>query len=132
MLRVAARRGLARTGAFDELHRCLKKWEILLVVGRIGAIDLYPFPGACDTSGLKWNDVVSRKLQFRGSRDRQPQSNPVAANASEHLVSDEVGVEAIDRSRTNTGQRKKQSVKPCLAAGLGCVDRQGMYLPLVI
>ena len=100
-------RGLARTGAFDELHRLLKKWEILLVVGRIGAVDLYPFPSACDTTGLKWNDVVPRKLQFRRSGDRQPQSNAVAANASEHFVGGEVGVEAVDRSRADAGQRKK-------------------------
>jgi len=103
----AARRRLACTGTFDELYRFLKKWEILLVVGRIGAVDLYPFPSACDTTGLKWNDVVPRKLQFRRSGDRQPQSNPVAANASEHLVSDEVSVEAVDRSRADAGQRKK-------------------------
>src|SRR5947207_2793065 len=116
---------LARPAGFDELHRRQKKGEILLVVGCIGAVDLYPLSRACHPAGLKRNDVVPRKPKLRRRGDGQAQSNPITANASEHFVGDEVGVEAVDRSRADTGEPKKQSVKLCLAAGRGCVDSQG-------
>jgi hypothetical protein len=121
-LRVKA---LTRPAAFDEIYRRLKQGKIVLIVGRIFAVDLYPLPRACQTSGLKRNYVVPGKLQFRRGGDRQAQSYPIATDASKHLVGGEVRVEAIDRSRADTGERKKQSVKMCLAAGFGSVDRQG-------
>jgi hypothetical protein len=37
---------LTGAGAFHELERGLEQLEILLVLGRVGAIDLYPLPRA--------------------------------------------------------------------------------------
>jgi hypothetical protein len=50
--------GLAGPGGFHELERRLKQLEILLVLSRIGAVDLYPFPRARHTAGLKRDDVA--------------------------------------------------------------------------
>ena len=47
---------------------------------------------------------------------RQTYANRVVTDAGEHLVGDEVGVEAIDHSGADAGKRKKQSVKLRLAA----------------
>lgn len=49
---------LAGSGAFHKLERGLKQLEILLVLSRLGAVDLYPFPGASHTAGLKRDDVA--------------------------------------------------------------------------
>ena len=49
---------LASPGGFHELERSLKQFEILLVLGRIGAVDLYPFPSAGHPAGLKRDDVA--------------------------------------------------------------------------
>jgi hypothetical protein len=125
----AAARALARAAGFDELYRLPKKREVLRVVGRIDAVYLYPFARACHPPGLKRNNVAPRKRQLRRRCNRQPQSNAVAANASEHFVGDEVSVKTVDRSQADARQRKKQSVKLCLAAGLACVESQGgVYL----
>lgn len=35
---------LAGPGGFHELERGSKQFEILLVLGRLGAVDLYPLP----------------------------------------------------------------------------------------
>ncbi len=103
----------------------MKKREILRVVGRVDAVYLYPFARARHPPGLKRNDMATRKRQFRRRGDRQPQSNAVAANASEHFVGDEVSVKTVDLSRADARERKKQSVKLCLAVGVACVDSQG-------
>ena len=75
--------------------------------------------------GLKRHDVVTRKRQFCRGGDRQAQSHAVTADASEHFVGDEVGVEAVDRSRADAREREEQSVELRLSAGLGCVGSQG-------
>jgi hypothetical protein len=49
---------LAGPGGFHELERGLKQFEILFVPGRLGAVDLYPFPRAGHTAGLKRDDVA--------------------------------------------------------------------------
>ena len=49
---------LAGPGGFHEFERGLKQFEILLVISRVGAVDLYPFPGAGHTTGLKRDDVA--------------------------------------------------------------------------
>lgn len=49
---------LAGPGGFHELERGLKQFEILLVLSRFGAVDLYPFPRAGHTAGLKRDDVA--------------------------------------------------------------------------
>jgi hypothetical protein len=49
---------LAGPGGFHELERSPKQLEILLVIGRLGAVDLYPFPRTCHAAGLKPDDVV--------------------------------------------------------------------------
>ena len=49
---------LAGSGAFHKLDRGLKQLEILLVLSRLGAVDLYPFPGASHTARLKRDDVA--------------------------------------------------------------------------
>jgi hypothetical protein len=49
---------LAAPGSFHELNRGLKQIEILLVLSRISAIYLYPFPGAGHAAGLKRNNVA--------------------------------------------------------------------------
>ena len=56
---------LSGPAGFDELNGSLEKGEILLVVGRIGAIDLDPLSRACHAARLERNEVVLRKLQFR-------------------------------------------------------------------
>ena len=53
---------LAGPAGFHELERGPKQWEILLVVGDIGAIDLYPFPGTGHTAGLKRDNIVPGEL----------------------------------------------------------------------
>ncbi|SRR5712692_2712293 len=49
---------LAGSGSFHEIERGLKQLKILLVLGHLGAVDLYPFPRTCHTARLKRNDVV--------------------------------------------------------------------------
>jgi hypothetical protein len=68
---------LPDAAAFDELNGSLKKGEILLVVGRIGAIDLDPFSCACHAARLERNDVVLGKLQFRRGGNGQAQQETI-------------------------------------------------------
>jgi hypothetical protein len=42
-----------------------------------------------------------------------------AVDAGEHLVADEVGVEAVDFSGAHARQLEQQRVDLCLAAGVG-------------
>jgi hypothetical protein len=49
---------LAGSGGFHELYRGLKQIEIFLVLSRIGAVDLYPFPRANHTARLKRDDIA--------------------------------------------------------------------------
>jgi hypothetical protein len=49
---------LSGPAGFYELQRGPKQREMLFVSGRIGAIDLYPFPCTCHTAGLKRTYVV--------------------------------------------------------------------------
>ncbi|MBV5323445.1 hypothetical protein JZU51_01600 [bacterium] len=89
---------LSGTGALDELKRSPKQFEILLIVRRVGSIDLNPLPRTCHPAGLKWNDVASRELQFGRGGGRHTQSNAVSTYTGEHLVVDEKGVNAKDDS----------------------------------
>ena len=49
---------LAGPGGFHKIERGLKQLEVLLVLSRFGAVDLYPFPRASHTAGLKRDDVA--------------------------------------------------------------------------
>src|SRR5256885_1608939 len=111
-------RPLAPAG-FYELDRGTKQFEILLVVGRILAIDLYPFPRARHTAGQKRHDVVPRKMQLGSGGGGQAQSDAGAADAGEHLVTDEIRVEAVDLARADSWELEQQSVDLCLAIRLG-------------
>ncbi len=130
--RTAAIIALARPASTYELDRRLEQRKILLVVGRIDPVDLYPFPRACHPAGLKRDDVVSRELELRRGGNGQSQSNPFAANAGKHPIGDEIGVEAADRFRGDARQFEKQSVELRLAAELGCVGGQEELALLVI
>ena len=92
---------------------------MLLVFGHVSAIDLYPFPRACHASGLKWDDVIPRELQFGRGGGRQAQADALATDAGEHLVADEIGVEAVYFSRTRAREFEEQSVDLRLAGGFG-------------
>jgi len=116
---------LAGSGGFDELERSLKQFEILLVLSCIGAVDLYPFPGAGHAAGLKRDNVASRELQFGRGGCGQAQSDAATADAGEHLVADEVGIKAADFSCADAREFEKQGVDQCLATGFGCICIQG-------
>ena len=96
--RIGLTLALARPAGPYELDRRLEQRKILLVVGCIDPVDLYPFPRACHPAGLKRDDVVPREQELRRGGNGQSQSNPFAANAGKHHVGDEIGVEAADRS----------------------------------
>src|SRR5574341_1166506 len=89
----------AGPAGFHEFQRGPEQFEILLVIGCLGTVDLDPLPGTPDSAGLKRDDVVPRKLQFGRHAGGQAKSNAVAADAGEHSVADEIGVEAVDFSR---------------------------------
>ncbi len=116
---------LARPPGPDELDRFLEQRKVLLVVGRVGAVDLYPFPRALQTAGSKGNDVVPRELELGRDGNGQAQPDPFSADAGEHLAGNEIGVEAVDGLRHDAGQLEKQGVELRLAAGRGGVGRQG-------
>ena len=116
---------LAGPGGFHELERSLKQFKILLVLSHIGAVDLYPFPSAGHTAGLKRDDVAPRELQFGRGGGGQAQSDAATADAGEHLVADEVGIEAADFSCANAREFEKQGVNQCLATGFRCISIQG-------
>ncbi len=82
------------------------------------------FPGTCHPTGRKRHDVISRELQFGCSPGRQPQPDALAADAAEHLVVHEIGVQAVYSSRTGAREFEKQSVDLRLAGGLGGVGVQ--------
>jgi hypothetical protein len=130
--RIGLTLALARPASPYELDRRLEQRKILLVVGRIDPVDLYPFPRACHPAGLKRDDVVSREQELRRGGNGQSQSNPFAANAGKHHIRDEIGVEAADCFRGDARQFEKQSVELRLAAELGYVGGQGEFAPRVI
>src|SRR5258706_8469726 len=55
-------RFLTGPAGFHELERGPKQWEMLLVFGLVGAIDLHPLSRTRDTAGLKRDDVVPCEL----------------------------------------------------------------------
>jgi hypothetical protein len=107
-----------------ELEGGLKQLEILLVLGRIGAVDLYPFPRTHQAGGLELDDVRPRELQLSRGRDGQAQSDAAAADAGEHSVADEVGVEAVDSSCGDARELEKEGVNLRLVAGRGGIGTQ--------
>src|SRR4051794_13299143 len=52
------------TIAFHERDRRLEELEVLLVLGRVLAIDLDPLARACRAAGLERNHVLPRELQL--------------------------------------------------------------------
>jgi hypothetical protein len=50
---------------------------MLLVIRRIGAIDLNPFPRGGDTTRRERHHVVPGEMQFGRRGNRQPQSDPL-------------------------------------------------------
>ena len=117
-------RSLARPARPDEFERLPEERKILLVVGRIGTVDLYPFPRAGHAGGPKGNDVAPRELELRRCCDGKANSDSVAADAGKHLAGNEIGVEAVDRLRFDAGQLEEQSVDLSLAAGRGRIGSQ--------
>ena len=115
---------LGGPAGFYKFERGLKQREIFLVAGSVRAIDLYPFPCACDATGRKGHNVISRELQFRRPGSRQAQSDTIATDASEHLVADKIGVKPVYFSRTGTRELEQQGVDLRLAAGFGGVGLQ--------
>ena len=97
---------------------------MFLVIGNVSAIELYPFPGTCHAAWRKRGDVVSRELQFGRGGSRQAQPDPLAADAGEHLVADEIGVEAVYFSSAGAREFEEQSVDLRLAGGFGGVGIQ--------
>ncbi len=110
---------LERPAGFNKLERGLKQWEMLFVSGHVGAIDLDPFPGACHATGRERHDVISGELQFGRGGSRQAQADALATDAGEHLVADEIGIQAVYFSRTGAREFEKQGVDLRLAGGLG-------------
>jgi hypothetical protein len=113
------------TAGLDELQRSLKQRQVLFVIRRISAIDLYPFPGAGEPARLKRDNIVSRELQFRCNGGRQPQPHSFTADAGEHLVADEISVQAVKFSGAGPREFEKQGVDLGLAIGCGGVGGQG-------
>jgi hypothetical protein len=119
---------LAGPPGFHELERGLKQGKMLLVVGHVCAIDLYPFPCACHATGRKRDDVISGELQFGRRGHRQTQADALPVDAGEHLVAHEIGVEAVYFSCTGTGEFEEQSVDLRLAEGLGGIGIQRVFV----
>lgn len=53
-----------------------------------------------------------------------PRRYTVAADAGEHPVADEIGVQAVDRPCADAGELEKQSIDLRLGAGLGGIGIQ--------
>ena len=83
---------------FHELDRGPEQRKMLFVFGHVGAVELYPFPRAGHAAGRERDDVVPRELQLGRRGYGQAQSDTVAADAGEHLVADEIGIQAVDLS----------------------------------
>src|SRR5258707_15668564 len=90
----------------DEFQRCAEEVEVLLMLGRVGAVDLNPFPrgSGAQTPGLELRDVAPRELQVGHRGGRQAQPYAVAAEAGEHPVVDEVGVEGVELLGDDAGK----------------------------
>jgi hypothetical protein len=84
-----------------------------------GSLDLDPFARARHAAGLKRHHVAPRELQVGRRGHRQAQGDAVAADAGEHPVADEVGVEAVDFLRDHAGKFQEHCVDLRLAAGIG-------------
>src|SRR5574338_167879 len=116
---------LAAPGALHEVDRGLEKLQVLLVVRCVCAVDLDPFPRAGHTAGLERGDVLPGKLQLGRDGDGQAQAHAVGADAGEHLVADEIGVQPADLPGADARELEEHCVDLCLAAGLGCLGLHG-------
>ena len=105
-------------GAFYELKRSPKQFEILFIVRCVGSIDLNPLPRTCHPAGLKWNDVASRELQLGRGGGGYTQSNAVSAYTGEHLVVDEKGVKVANLSCADAWKSKEKCIDLRFAACL--------------
>src|SRR5258706_5839068 len=122
--RIAAARAIAvrmifLTTAFHERDRRLEELRVLLVPGRVLAIDLDPLARARRAAGLERNHVLPRELQLRRVRDEQAQPDAVAADAREHAVVHEVGVEVVELLPHDAGELQEDRVDLRLAARFG-------------
>ena len=97
----------------NEVQRAPDQLQILVVFARIRPIDLDPLARARDASRLERTHVAPRELQLGRSRHREPESQPVAADAGEHLVADEVAVERVDLP----GAHARNLQKKCIDEG---------------
>src|SRR5258706_2730798 len=104
--------------ALHELVRGLEKLEIFLVLRGILAVDLDPFARARRAGGLERDHVLARELKLR--RDRHPEAQPhaLAADAGEHPVVHEIGVEPGELLRDHAGQLREDRVDLRLAGRL--------------
>src|SRR5690348_6150352 len=90
--------------ALHEVERRAEKLDVLLVVGGVGPIDLHPLAGGRQAGRLKRTDVLARELQLSRRRRRQAQADTRAADAGEHAVAHEIGVQPLDLSRADARQ----------------------------
>ena len=63
-------RDIQRLAPVTKSRRSLEQLQILLVVGRIGAVELDPFPGGRQPARLERDGVVLRELRL-GRRRRE-------------------------------------------------------------
>lgn len=123
---------LAASGALHEVDRGLEKLQVFLIVRCVCAVDLDPFPRAGHTAGLERGDVLPGKLQLGRDGDGQAQAHAVGADAGEHLVADEIGVQPADLPGADARELEQHCVDPCLAAGLGCLGFHGRRVWVVL
>jgi hypothetical protein len=121
---------LSRARALHEFVRGAKQREILFVVGRVGAIDLYPLPRTGQSARPERGDIAVGEFQFGRGRHGQAQPDAVTADASEHPVADEVGVEAVNFSCADAGELKQQSVDLRFSGGLDGVGVDDYTCPI--
>ena len=76
------------------------------------------------TTRLKRDDVISRELQFPRGGGRQAQPDALPADTGEHLVADEIGVQAVYFSGAGAREFEEQGVDLGLAGGFGGVGSQ--------
>ena len=121
---------LSSAGVLNEFVRSAKQREIFLVVGCVGAIDLYPLARTGQRAGPERDDVAVGEFQF-GCRSRgQAKSDAVTADAGEHAIADEVGVKAVDLFRADAGQLQQQRVDLRFAGGLGGIRVDDYTCPI--
>src|SRR2546421_11097708 len=113
--RLNSKTGRLSTAAFHEFQRLAEELQILLVLGGVRAVDLDPLLGRRQARRLKRHDVVAREVQFPRHGHGEAQSDAVAADAGEHPVADEIGVQALELSRADPRELEQYGVDLALA-----------------